>query len=330
MEGMVTAYDGLHLTFTADLSHGSGTFAAWNINLTGAPGTTTVTGAGTLGLQNANAAAITGGTVSGTAITMPTPVNPGDAVPKSYIDGRNINTSGLASGGGNLSADRTISVPIAATSDATNGVSDTLAMTPLKTAQAISALGTGVPSSTVVFTLKNAAPPGWLMFNDGTMGDASSGASHANADAQTVFTDLYSYSDANCPLYTSAGTLVTRASQGTAAAAWAAHCRISLPKALGRAFAAAGTGAGLSVRTMGDNVGEQAHTQTIAELVAHGHQLPGGDIAPWMTAAQSGTFIWVVQSDGTAYGGYPTQNSGSGNPFNVMQPTVFLNAMVKL
>lgn len=38
MEGVVTAYSGTTLTVTMDDSNGSGTFADWNINLTGESG----------------------------------------------------------------------------------------------------------------------------------------------------------------------------------------------------------------------------------------------------------------------------------------------------
>lgn len=54
---------------------------------------------------------------------------------------RNVSTSGLAGGGGNLSADRTIDVPIATQGEAEIGAINTKAMTPLRTAQAIAALG---------------------------------------------------------------------------------------------------------------------------------------------------------------------------------------------
>lgn len=45
MEGLVTAYSSTTLTFTADLSSGSGTLSSWNINLSGERGATGATGA---------------------------------------------------------------------------------------------------------------------------------------------------------------------------------------------------------------------------------------------------------------------------------------------
>jgi hypothetical protein len=56
---------------------------------------------------------------------------------------RNVNTSGLASGGGSLAADKTIDVPIASQAQAEAGTNNATAMTPLRVAQAIAALASG-------------------------------------------------------------------------------------------------------------------------------------------------------------------------------------------
>lgn len=54
---------------------------------------------------------------------------------------RAVNTSGLATGGGALSADRTINVPIASQAQATGGTDNATAMTPLRVRQAIEGYG---------------------------------------------------------------------------------------------------------------------------------------------------------------------------------------------
>lgn len=66
-----------------------------------------------------------------------------DILNTAVLNTRQVATSGLASGGGNLSADRTINVPIASQAEAEAGSIDTKAMTPLRVAQAIAALGGG-------------------------------------------------------------------------------------------------------------------------------------------------------------------------------------------
>ncbi|MGN7870549.1 phage tail protein [Paracoccus sp. 22332] len=53
---------------------------------------------------------------------------------------RSVETAGLATGGGALSANRTITVPVATLADAQNGESHDVAMTPLRTAQYVSRL----------------------------------------------------------------------------------------------------------------------------------------------------------------------------------------------
>lgn len=57
---------------------------------------------------------------------------------------RRISTSGLATGGGDLTDDRTITVPIASPSDVSSGSSNALAITPLGLAPSLSGLASGI------------------------------------------------------------------------------------------------------------------------------------------------------------------------------------------
>src|SRR4029077_17408470 len=102
--------------------------------------------------------------------------------------------------------------------------------------QGIATTGAGM------LTVATSPPTGWLIFDDGTFGSATSGSSNSNsANNQSLFTLLFNnLSDSNAPLLTSSGAGTTRAGQGTAAAAWAANCRMTLPKTLGRALGVAG------------------------------------------------------------------------------------------
>ncbi len=68
---------------------------------------------------------------------------------------RTIGTSGLATGGGDLSADRTIGVPIASQAEAEAGTDNAKAMTPLRTAEAIAALAPGGGGSGEANTASN-------------------------------------------------------------------------------------------------------------------------------------------------------------------------------
>jgi hypothetical protein len=180
----------------------------------------------------------------------------------------------------------------------------------------------------VKLTYKTVADSGWVMMNDGSIGDASSGGTtRANNDCQNLFTLFYNNTaDADVPIQTSAGAATTRAAQGTAAAAWAAHCRLVLPKALGRAIAAAGAGSGLTGRTLGANAGAETHTQAAAEVASHTHTIPYSN-----SASSSGSFTFAGTSPTDPFGATGTRaNSPAGSPMSILGPMSFLNIMVCL
>lgn len=196
-------------------------------------------------------------------------------------------------------------------------------------------------------TLKTTATTGWVMFNDGTIGDASSGASRANADTEDLFTLIFdNIADANAPILTSAGAATTRAAQTNAATAWAAHCRISLPKALGRALAVAGAGSGLTSRALGVVAGAEAVTLSTSEIPAHNHTAnvtdPGHSHPTAFGSFPAGS-SFQQYSGGIGLGSAASAtnnattgisvsiaNTGGGGAHANMQPTTFLNVMVKL
>jgi hypothetical protein len=174
-------------------------------------------------------------------------------------------------------------------------------------------------------TLKTVADAGWVLMNDGSIGSATSGSStRANTDTQALFTLLFNNcNDTYAPILTSAGVATTRATQVNAAAAWAANCRMTLTRQLGRSLSIAGTGTGLTASVLGQFDGEERHTQTVAEMPAHTHAtnnastLPGG----------SGYF---QGSSGTAdYNGI-TNPTGGGAAMPIIHPRSFWNIMIKL
>ncbi|HEY1506650.1 MAG TPA: hypothetical protein VGF92_20270 [Stellaceae bacterium] len=186
-------------------------------------------------------------------------------------------------------------------------------------------------------TLKSAADAGWVMMNDGTIGDASSGATtRANADTQALFTLLWTnVSNANCPVAGGRGA--------SAAADFAAHKAIALPKTLGRALAAAGAGTGLTSRNLGDTIGAETHTLTDAEQasmpVTASGSLSGAVIQLYnnsgaTTIAAPDNIGDITQPNGTlpVSGSVSVSGtaSGGGGSHNNMQPTSFLNFMIKL
>ncbi|RZN09637.1 hypothetical protein CWO91_16545 [Bradyrhizobium genosp. SA-3] len=204
-------------------------------------------------------------------------------------------------------------------------------------------------------TLKTTADTGWVMMNDGTIGSASSGAStRANADCQALFTLLYNnITDANAPVLTSAGSATTRASQGTASAAWTANCRITLTKQLGRAIIIAGSGSGLTARALGVNGGEETHALTATEIPTitglnynnvgfsasgstssvatsnGGSTTGGGSFSIVGSIGYSAASVSVSGTIGANNIGFQSNNTGNG-AHNNMQPFTAWNIMVKL
>lgn len=175
-------------------------------------------------------------------------------------------------------------------------------------------------------TYKATADTGWLMMADQTIGSGASGAAYANADALALFTLFFNnLTDANAPILTSVGGATTRGAQGSAAVAWGNNCRITLAKTIGRAIAIAGAGAGLTARTLGQTLGEETHTMTLPEMVPHHHigKVPAslGSTFPFSGGSGSGFNDGNTSDTGGS--------AGAAVPFNVMQPTSFINVMIK-
>ncbi len=167
----------------------------------------------------------------------------------------------------------------------------------------------------IKLTVKNVADAGWVLMNDNTIGDALSGAALANNDTQALFTLLWSTcADPQCPVSSGRGL--------SAAADFAAHKSMMLPRTLGRALAGAGAGQGLTARPLGAVAGAETHTLTVQQMPAHAHTV---NYSPNFTGG-TGNLQNGVE------GGNAVNSStvGGGAPHNIMQPTVFLNVMIKL
>jgi len=188
----------------------------------------------------------------------------------------------------------------------------------------------------VKLTLKTVADTGWVMCNDGTIGNAASGGTtRANADTVNLFTLLWdNVADAQAAVSGGRGA--------NAAADYAANKTIALTKMLGRAFGSAGAGAGLTSRVLGLATGTETHTLTAAEsgLPSHVHReqgnLNGSPVGAESPGGSSGTainsldIIEVIDVfPGVALNTQATGGS-SGSAHNNMQPTAFVNAMIKL
>lgn len=198
----------------------------------------------------------------------------------------------------------------------------------------------------IKLTLKTTPDSGWLLFDDGTFGNVSSGSSNSNSAANLALFTLFfaNLSDTAAPLLTSGGAATTRAAQTNAATAWAANCRMTLAKTLGRALGIAGAGAGLTSRPLGSTVGAEtnalsstnqlpqftpAGSVSASAPVLNNNNVAGGTDLTHLALgnggnASAGSFGITASFSGTPIG------SASPSSFSVMEPTTFLNAMVKL
>jgi hypothetical protein len=288
-------------------------------------------------LQPANTAAISGQTISSTAFnTLVTDI--GIELTNSLDrGGRSAMTAALPMGGQKITG---MAEPTLATDGATKNYVDTTTAT---------FFGTG----DIKLTIKTVADAGWSLFLDQTIGSGASGANENGSQYQALFTLIFNnISDAASPIFTSGGGATTRAGQTNAASAWAANCRISLPKTLGRALAVAGSGSGLTARALGSTAGAETATLGTANLPPYTPTgtnsvttLAGGKsmalyLAPAFSSANgTGSINTAYDTAGptnitfsttlpaTTFTG--TAQGGTSTAFSIMQPATFLNAMIK-
>lgn len=183
-------------------------------------------------------------------------------------------------------------------------------------------------------TWKAVADAGWIMANDGSIGSAASLATtRANADAEALYTLLWTnVTDAWAPVSGGRGA--------SAAADFAANKTLTLPKALGRAIAISGGGAGLTARALGQNLGSEN-----AVVVTHNHGgATGGQSADHTHAgvvssaggqnvgSAAAPSVSINGSSGGASGDHTHSiaSAGEDGTGKNMPPEVFMNAMIKL
>lgn len=105
----------------------------------------------------------------------------------------------------------------------------------------------------------------------------------------------------------------------------------AVPDMRGRLSVGAGTGAGLTARTLAANGGEETHILSTAELASHNHSLGSLNVLSSSLTTDNGTvgagFTCIDQASATS--GQSTQPNGTGNGHNTMPPFRVLNYIIK-
>jgi hypothetical protein len=167
------------------------------------------------------------------------------------------------------------------------------------------------------------AQKGWVAMNDGSIGSASSGATtRANIDTFCLYKTIWDgVSDTYAPVATGRGA--------TASADFNSNKALTLPRSLGRALAGAGAGSGLTSRALGEYLGSETHTLSIAEMPAHNHPNSVASDVRLFAAGSSGSGnFW--QNFGGINLPISVTSQGGGTAHTIMQPTSFMNVFIKL
>ena len=196
----------------------------------------------------------------------------------------------------------------------------------------------GFSTGDTKFTLKTKPDNGWVMVDDGTIGSATSGATNrANADTYDLFCLLWSNS--YCTLQTFSGGNTEKT---TVADDWKSNKRLVLPRLLGRAIGVAGQGQNLTKRDLGSYTGVENMMLTADHIPSHthgvrtsnagskeGYDTATGYLARGFTKYSSPWDSGYVNVNKNLIEPSP-QAADSARKISLIQPTSFLNLMIKL
>lgn len=153
------------------------------------------------------------------------------------------------------------------------------------------------PTGTVTFSATTNMGDGWLLCN-------------GQAVSRTTYAALFN-------------------AIGTRYGAGDGSTTFNLPDMQGRSPIGAGTGSGLTFRDINSpQVGEERHTQTIAEMPAHDHA-PEPPLTEMFGRLSAGGGLNASVGAGASYRADFTEETGGGQPFNVVHPCTVLFSFIK-
>jgi hypothetical protein len=209
-----------------------------------------------------------------------------------------------------------------------------------------------ISSGTPVPSFSSTVPNGFVAANTLTIGNAASnGTGRANADTLLLYRyNWINFSNAACPIFTSAGGASARGANPDAD--FAANKALSTPDGRGRGLLGIDTMGGPATTrlngvpvtlgnatTPGSILGENLHPLIVAELALHNHGVTDfGHIHQW-NGSGPGSFGFTVtgnvsnnQTNNTANAttGIGIQNTGSGTAHNTVSQNLTVYWNIKL
>ena len=167
------------------------------------------------------------------------------------------------------------------------------------------------------------AETGWILMNNTTIGNAVSVADFASEVVRNLYVLLYDQvPDEWCA--------VSGGRTGNALNDFNAAKTLDLPKALGRAMCSVGIyEVGEDNRVLGEYVGHDTHTLIVEELASHRHDLKLQKFGDLGSTGNHNGYRGSVPSDTQIYPNL-AQHTGGNEAHNNMQPSMFLNFLIKL
>lgn len=202
----------------------------------------------------------------------------------------------------------------------------------------------GMTTGDAKLTIKTTADTGWIIMNDGTIGDASSGATtRANADTAALFALLW----ANV---SNTYAAVSGGRGASAAADYAAHKTIQCGTILGRSLVVGGAGAGLTARALLETYGAQTitilqqnlpsvnftHSGTTLSDPTHFHTYSAPVVSGSAPAFSGSGFGFTTSNTSAASTGISVSaqgsaaSGGSSTAITTLDPSAAFNVMMKL
>lgn len=169
-------------------------------------------------------------------------------------------------------------------------------------------------------TYFNDSIPGWVLMNDGSIGNVDSGATtRANQDTYQLYKTIWdNVSDTYAPVSTGRGA--------TATADFIAGKTLTLPRALGRSLASSGSGSGLTARSLGEYLGSETISISAMPSHTHGPLDPTVNFLGGVGGGGTNSVIGGSTIDGVATTGATGGSAADGN----MPPTTYMNFFLKL